>query len=88
MVFYASEVRHDVRVGQQLVAASVKLMDTDASKKEVNVLETRKPSISVLAESFNVIMCLDVRGNIFIEVSTLGVSLVSHLSKLFGDLHT
>ena len=70
-----------------MVAASLKLRDMNASKKEVNFLETRKSCISILVESFNIIMCLDMRGDIFIEVPTLAVSLVNHLSKLLGDLH-
>ncbi len=36
---YASEVRHNSGVGQQLVTASVKLRDTNAAEKEVNFLK-------------------------------------------------
>ncbi len=62
-----------------MVVASVKLRDADTSKKEVNLLETGEPCVSVLAKRFHIIVSLDVCGNIFIEVPAFLVAFIDHL---------
>ena len=40
-----------------------------------------------MVEGFNIVVGLDMGGNVLVEVPPLAVSLVHHLPELLGDLH-
>ena len=61
-----------------MFAANVEIRDMIAFKKGSTFSKLGSP-IAILAESFNVIISLDVRGNIFVKVPTLVVSIINHL---------
>jgi hypothetical protein len=41
-----------------------------------------------LAESLDIVVGLDMGGDILVEIPSLAVTLIHHLSELLGDLHT
>ena len=41
-----------------------------------------------MVESLNIVVGLDMGGDVLVEIPPLAVSLVHHLPELLGDLHT